>query len=330
MDVIDFIIMNLPADARHKTGGNYELNCQSCGRVEQTGKNDTRHRGGLRINASGFTYHCFNCGYKCGYTVGQYMSSKAKQLFIDMGWDDGMMSRLKELVFKHVTDDVKDSLKSVPFWKPRTLPTGYVKITDSIKAGRKDTNFLKIVEYMNKRNPDMINWVDFYWNHFNKPSFAFKCYENEKEVGYIIRNIDSEPKYKSFIPPNYMFNFDKGITRKINVITEGVLDAISIDGIGLLGNNISEEKREKIKQLMTVSKVIYVPDRDSAGLKAVSDLMRGGFEKIYISCPEWDSSIKDPFDAVAKYGRIYTLKSIIDNASILSVGYLKAMNWIGG
>ena len=152
--------------------------------------------------------------------------------------------------------------------------------------------------------------------------------ENGKEVGYILRNISSSgSKYYNQIPPNYMYNFDIGFTRKINVITEGVLDAIAINGIGLLGNTVSFEKKDKIKSLMQRSKVIYIPDKDKAGLNAINDFMKYGLNDIYISCPDWDTGIKDPFDAVNKYGRIYTLEMIINNATNLMVGYMKAMNW---
>ena len=327
-DVMDFIIAHLPPDTRSKSGGEYEMNCHSCGRVEKTGKNDTRHRGGMRTSSTGFTYHCFNCGYKCGYTVGQYMSNKAKQLFIDMGWDEGMMTKLKELVFKNVSDEVKDNLKPSSLWKPKPMPVGYVKIIDSLKAGKQNTKLQAIVNYMTTRNSEMLLWTDFYWNHMLTPQFAFKCHENGKEVGYISRNISSTgPKYYKQIPPNYMYNLDIGFTRKVNVITEGALDAIAINGIGLLGNSVSTEKRDKIKNLMQRSKVIYVPDKDKAGLNAVSDFMKYGLNDIYISCPDWDAGIKDPFDAVNKYGRIYTLEKIINSASSLMIGYMKAVNW---
>ena len=48
---------------------------------------------------------------------------------------------------------------------------------------------------------------------------------------------------------------------------------------------------------------------NKAGLKFATDAIEQGWA---LSFPEWDSDIKDISDAVQRYGRLFTLKMIID------------------
>ena len=54
--------------------------------------------------------------------------------------------------------------------------------------------------------------------------------------------------------------------------------------------------------------LIVVPDRDKAG----RELMHKALELEWqVSLPNWSKDCKDIDDAVAKYGRLYTLHSIV-------------------
>ena len=57
--------------------------------------------------------------------------------------------------------------------------------------------------------------------------------------------------------------------------------------------------------------IIVVPDRDEAGSKLIDQAIELGWS---VSLPEWTDDINDIGDAVAKYGRLYTLYSIVNNA----------------
>ena len=75
------------------------------------------------------------------------------------------------------------------------------------------------------------------------------------------------------------------------------------------------------------TKVIIVPDRDDAGKHMVEqaiDLKWG------VSMPVWDKDIKDVNEAVQKYGKIYTLHSIIASAEFNELKIkLGAKKWFG-
>ena len=59
-------------------------------------------------------------------------------------------------------------------------------------------------------------------------------------------------------------------------------------------------------------RVILCPDRDDAGKDLIEKAVELGWE---VSFPPWHSDCKDAADAVQKYGRLLTLKSIVDNAT---------------
>ena len=57
-------------------------------------------------------------------------------------------------------------------------------------------------------------------------------------------------------------------------------------------------------------RVILLPDRDKAGVKLTEAAIERGW---HVSFPEWEDC-KDAGDAQIKYGRLFTVKSILDSA----------------
>ena len=56
--------------------------------------------------------------------------------------------------------------------------------------------------------------------------------------------------------------------------------------------------------------IIVVPDRDKAGQMMVNAALKYGWS---VAFPEWGDGIKDVADAVAKYGQLFTMRSILDS-----------------
>jgi DNA primase len=54
--------------------------------------------------------------------------------------------------------------------------------------------------------------------------------------------------------------------------------------------------------------VIVVPDNDKPGCVLIDKAIAAGWS---VSLPEWGDDVKDVADAVKKYGRIYTLFTIL-------------------
>ena len=175
-----------------------------------------------------------------------------------------------------------------------------------------DPNLFKVLEYIMERKMTL-NDYEFYWS----PEVGFRdrliipFYYREKIVGYTARKtVESKVKYLSEQQPGYVFNIDEqNDDRKYVVAVEGPIDAIAIDGVALLGSEVKEQQTALLNSLG--KHVIVVPDRDEAGQKLVHDSIEAGWS---VSMPEWSQDIKDVNDAVRKYGRLYTLYTIVKNA----------------
>ena len=117
-------------------------------------------------------------------------------------------------------------------------------------------------------------------------------------------------KYYTDVQPGYVFNMDaQDWTRKFVIVTEGPFDAITISGVSILGSEINDIQRELIDGLGR--RIIVVPDRDAPGEKLISQAKDFGWS---VAFPEWGDDIKDVADAVMRYGRLFTIQSILKTA----------------
>jgi DNA primase len=75
-------------------------------------------------------------------------------------------------------------------------------------------------------------------------------------------------------------------------------------------NSVTAEQAHLIQRLG--KRVILCPDRDKAGKELIEQGLELDWE---VSFPPWSKEIKDAADAVAKYGRLLTVSSIIKYAT---------------
>jgi hypothetical protein len=171
--------------------------------------------------------------------------------------------------------------------------------------------------------------ADFYWS----PSLAYRdrlilpfTYKG-KTVGWTARKIRAgKPKYLSEQQPGFVYGMDAQTESKIfGIVCEGPLDAVQIEGMALLGSEIKDQQAYLINSLNR--DIIVVPDRDTAGSKLVEQAIDYEWS---VSMPDWHEDINDIGDAVARYGRIYTLYSIVTAAesSPLKIR-LRKKQWFG-
>ena len=131
-----------------------------------------------------------------------------------------------------------------------------------------------------------------------------------KTIGYTSRAfVDGvKPKYYSSYEPNFVFNTNmQQRDSKFVIVCEGPFDAMSIDGVAVLGNECSEQQAEIIEGLG--KEVIVVADRDRAGARLLHNAIEYGWGA---SFPVWQETCKDINEAVVKYGKLFVLKAIID------------------
>jgi len=137
--------------------------------------------------------------------------------------------------------------------------------------------------------------IPFYWKG-DVVGFTGRMFEQSQGV-----------KYYTDVWPGYVFNMDaQDWTRKFVIVTEGPFDAIAVSGVSILGSEINDTQRELIDNLGR--QVIVVPDRDAPGEKLINQAIEFGWS---VAFPEWDKTVGDVADAVLKYGRLFTIQSIL-------------------
>ncbi len=303
-DIQTTLLSLLPSKRKNTPSGWISFNSVCCHHRGESA--DRRQRGGLLINSNGgFQYHCFNCNFKAGWNVGTLLTQNTKQLFIWLGMNDADLAQLNLFVLKNKQDlPLQEKIRNFTLIE-KTLPNFSKNITE-YKNNKEVEPILKYLEHRGMN----LNWYPWHWSSYNgfKDRLLIPFYHEEKIVGWTARKItDGNPKYLTESQSSYVFNLDKQTyDRKYTILVEGPLDAIAIDGIAVLHNQPNETQCSRINALN--KEIIVVPDRDKAGAKMLNSALEYDWS---VSIPPWESDIKDVADAVKRYGRLYTLFTII-------------------
>ena len=303
------ILSVIPGKKKLTQSGWHSFNAICC--HHRGHKPDRRGRGGLRIEGSNWSMHCFNCGFKCGFTLGKSITRNTKMLLGWSGIDEQQIQRwsLESLQHKDLLSYVqlKKEKKKIKF-KDHQLPEG---------------------ELLDVSNPLHKVYVDYLQSRgINVNDYPFMITPNEKGrqgnriiipytyhnkiVGHTSRFLDNKiPKYINEQQTGYVFGIDfQKPDYEVCILVEGIFDALSINGVALTHNTINEDQVELLSQLN--KKIIFVPDRDKTGLETCNRALELGYS---VSIPNWESDIKDVNDAVVKYGKLPTLLSILQSAT---------------
>jgi hypothetical protein len=300
----------LPSKKKSTPSGWTSFNAPCCHHNGE--KQDKRQRGGILFNNDGFQYHCFNCNFKAGWTPGKLLSKNTKNLFVWLGMPEIEVQKLGLEALKN-KEDMPKEVKPLNFNLTETeLPEGTMSVIEWINTGYLPDvaeDIGNIVEYIMGRGMDLY-WYNWMWSpaagYVDRVIIPF--YQDGKIVGYTGRKItEGKPKYLTDAQPGYVFNLDSQTDdRKYVIVVEGQFDAIAVDGCAVMHN---EPNQTQIMRLNALTReVIVVPDRDRPGAKMIKAALDN---KWSVSLPPWGNDIKDVADAVKKYGRLYTLATIL-------------------
>jgi hypothetical protein len=195
----------------------------------------------------------------------------------------------------------------------RALPEGAMLLKEwalAVWRPGEDADMVRVFEYLVSRGMEL-GWYDWMWTPTPgyKDRLLIPFYHDGKVVGYTGRKItDGKPKYLTDAQPGYVFNLDRQTRdREFVIVVEGQFDAIAIDGCAIMHNDPNDTQ---ITRLNAMGKeVIVVPDKDRPGAKLVAAAIKN---KWSASLPPWEDDVKDVADAVKRYGRIYTLTTILN------------------
>jgi hypothetical protein len=304
------ILQIVPGKKKLSQSGWHSFNAVCC--QYRGHSTDKRGRGGIKFsNADNWSYHCFNCGFKCGFTLGKPLTRNTKQLFSYIGIDKDQIDKwsFESLQHKDLLDfvKVKREKKKVKF---KEVPLPVAELIDVTNPTHQ-----VYIDYLKKRKIDVVDYPfmvtpDEDGRQANRVIIPF-TYEN-KVVGHTSRYLDDrKPKFISEQQTGYLFGVDLQKPEwEVCIVVEGIFDALSISGCALTTNGISDDQAEILKQLN--KKIIVVPDHDKSGMEIIDRALDLGF---YVSIPEWGVGIKDVNDAVIKYGKLPTLLSILQSAT---------------
>ena len=308
------ILTLIPGRKRRTPSGWTSFNAICCGHRGHTP--DRRGRGGIHIEGTNWSYHCFNCGFKCGFVLGKSISEPTRVLLSWCGVDNNQIMRwnLESLQQKDLLDFTQQrKISNKLSFKHKDLPENFVPLDIT------NVNHEHYTKYLQSRKVDLSKYK-FFVNPDGmlrkKHGIVVPYYYKGKIVGNTTRFIDNKiPKYLNDQQPGYVFNFDnQQPENSVCIVTEGIFDAIAIDGLAVMHDTISDDQARMITNLNR--RVIVVPDFDKTGLGMIDRALELGY---HVSLPPWEQGVKDVNDAVIKYGKLPTLLAILQNATMSKI-----------
>lgn len=277
---------------------------------------DTRKRGGIYMS-TGFTYNCFNCGFSSTWLPGRPISNKMRSLLNWMGVPDDVIKKVILQALKTPASEAPITLQyDAPRFEHKDLPelsnTIYNWVNNSDISAKQELQLSEVIAYMMKRGLDPLSDY-YYWSPKSGMASRFIIpfkYAGDT-VGWTSRSTgQSRPKYISDQPQHFIFNLDTVTDQQRYLfVVEGPLDAIAINGVALLHNDISDTQHRMIESLH--KEVIVIPDRDSSGIHLINRALEFNWA---VAFPTWEDNIKDASDAVHEYGQLFVTVDAIKTA----------------
>lgn len=301
----------LPVKRKQTPSGWISFNAVCCHHNGQT--QDRRGRGGVKITDQSWSYSCFNCGYTASFILGRTLSFKARRLLSWLNVPDSEIEHinLESMRHRNINGLIDDRKRLANVAQPisfeeRELPPFSELLTPEVNQD--------YWNYVRRRRvpedfPVMAKTIHSEGETKRPHVIIPFTYEN-KIVGHTSRFLDDrQPKFISDAQPGYVFGCDLLKSNwQYAIVTEGIFDALSIGGLAVMHQEISEQQIRLIRSLE--KEIILVPDQDKSGLGLINRAVELGWA---VSIPDWGPDVKDVNDAVVKYGRLATLLSILKN-----------------
>lgn len=312
--VLDKFRSLLPPKTKSSPSGWMSFNAPCC--HHRGHKADTRKRAGVTFS-DGVVYNCFNCKFTASWQPGRPITEKFKNLCRWLGASD---DDIKELIFEALKTESSEYQPEV--FEPKVtftekeLPEGAMPLVNWLDEELDETqeqHLADVVQYVVDRGFDPLS-KNFYWTP--APGYIDRVilpyFYDGKIVGNTARKItNGKPKYLSDQHPFFVYNLDSQDEGSRYVfVVEGQFDALSIGGVALLTNEVSELQARIINSIG--KQVIVIPDQDKAGTVLIDQARELGW---YVAFPTWGAGVKDCADAVQKYGKLFVVVDAIMTAT---------------
>ncbi len=311
---------------KRQNTGFLDINCPMC--TSRGESADRRRRCGIKYDAKGIGVNCFNCGFKTKFRVGTSLSKPMQDFLLLVGVPRDEVWKLQHWAFtvshmmQHTEETFEPHLQAS--FPEVALPDGAMTLEAWAQRDHTDPDFLQAATYLFSRGDDLAQATSYYWTphtaaQLNK-RLIIPCFFEGKLVGWTARATGDNMKLKYFnqTPPNYLFNIDalSAPRRKYVIIVEGIFDALALDAVATMGARLNDQQIKWINQSDKIK--IVVPDRDKAGGRLIDIAMREQWSVAFPAAGNrawWEPKIKDAAEACARYGRLWTLRSVLATAT---------------
>lgn len=311
--VIDKFRLLLPPRSKSSPSGWTSFNAPCC--HHRGHSQDKRKRAGVRFD-NGIVYNCFNCKFSTGWQPGSLLGEKMKTLLRWMGASDDIIKEMTFDAMKSQGDAAIQPYQPQVSFTEKELPESAMPIKDWISSEFYDDvkgELDPVIDYLLGRGEDPLS-DNFYWSlspgYVDRVILPFRF--EGRIVGNTARKItNGKPKYLSDQHPQFVYNFDRQKqNQKYCFVVEGPFDALAVEGVALLTNEISDQQSRLINSL-GAEQVIVIPDQDRAGLILYDRAAELGWA---VATPNWHPDVKDCAEAVKRYGKLFVVVDAINNA----------------
>jgi len=277
---------------------------------------DHTDRGGFKFQGGEVGYNCFNCG-----TAGRYvensgeLSRKFRKVLNSFGIsNEDLDQEIGKAFFKNNAESDTISLADVTPTKEKknylftpevALPKSCFQLGDERGVEVQE----RIIDYLMSRKIDPFDYP-FYFSldpkYLNYVIIPF--YRNGKIIYWQGRNYTNgaskKDRWDNCTEPkeNILFNFDelfRGGTSPL-FVTEGIFDALPLNGVALIGSKINEAKIELLKK--SRRELIFVIDKDKNGRMVAEKALEHGWKITF--APQFTEDVNK---SIITYGKCWTI-----------------------
>jgi hypothetical protein len=321
-DDLQFIVRQyVPLPSNPSSKGWYLTKCRLC--------NDYKKRAGFKFEPGAVVYNCFNCAFGAKFIPSEHNSvpDKMQAVFDAFAIPKEEFAVLIFKGFVKRTDGAKkedsDAPDAIPLKYNNLVLPDYIRplVTD----GTGDVYDELACAYLEtEREIDPKSYPFMLANKAKatpkeyekwKGRLVIPYYRNGNLIFYQGRDILNSDRVRYTAPPDsrdtVLFGYDEiySYSEKPLYIQEGFFDAHLLgDSVATFTNKMTEQQIEILNRCRRPK--VVIPDRKGKGYILALQGLENGWS---VSIPDVGESCKDINDAIIKYGRLYVLRSLVDN-----------------